>query len=76
MGKSLHGHSIPNLYDIENDNDTNGRWVIQHNQYTSGSIHGSHKKLQIQVTTNGCLQPNCRIGIHMVKVEVWKIHGS
>ena len=44
MEKSLYGIIIPVIYDFQNANDTNGRWVIQFNQYTSGSISAYSQK--------------------------------
>ena len=38
------GLLFPVYPDVENENDTNGRWVIQYNQYTSGSISAYSQK--------------------------------
>jgi hypothetical protein len=38
------GLLFPVYPDDENENDTNGRWVIQHNQWTSGSISAYSQK--------------------------------
>ena len=38
------GLLFPVYPDVDNENDTNGRWVIQYNQYTSGSISAYSQK--------------------------------
>ena len=65
------GILFPIYPDIQNDNDTNGRWVIQHNQYTSGSIHAFSQKVTDTSNDEWIMQPNCADWHpHGAKVEV------
>ena len=66
MGKSLHRHFIPN-FERSNDNDTNGRWVIQHNQYASGSIHAFSQEVADTSNDEWIMQPHC---------ADWHPHGA
>ena len=61
------GILFPIYPDIQNDNDTNGRWVIQHNQYTSGSIHAFSQKVADTSNDNWIKQPHC---------ADWHPHGA
>nr|ADD96260.1 hypothetical protein [uncultured organism MedDCM-OCT-S08-C1394] len=58
------GILFPIYPDIQNDNDTNGRWVIQHNQYTSGSIHAFSQKVADTSNDNWINNHIVQIGIH------------